>query len=124
MDAPPGIDEPRFIAAVALLERTGAGTFSIRYQDDEKPIVWIAIAGYEDDKFAVAAGLNPQKAVFNLCSEVLDGGHCNHCNRPSAFSEDFDQMLLEEMFCWYQWDPELKTFRRGCEGENKKGETQ
>jgi hypothetical protein len=28
-----------------------------------------------------------------------------------------DSMPLNESVCWYQWDPEMKTFRRGCEGD-------
>jgi hypothetical protein len=25
--------------------------------------------------------------------------------------------LVAQVVCWYRFDPELKTFRRGCEGD-------
>jgi hypothetical protein len=55
--------------------------------------------------------------VLRLCAQVVDGGRCTHCRRPTGLSEDLDAMPLDRLVCWYQWDPELATFRRGCEGD-------
>ena len=55
-------------------------------------------------------------AVFRLCDQVIDGGTCTHCNRPTGFTPDLDPMPLDDIVCWYQWDPELSEFRRGCAG--------
>lgn len=108
-------DDARMTAAVELLGRTGADEFQVRYCDEEKPVVWIAAARW-GDIWEAAAGMNPLFAVFRLCDQVIDGGHCVHCNRPTGFAAELDQMPLDKLVCWYQWDPERSTFRRGCEG--------
>jgi hypothetical protein len=112
----PPPDDPRFIAATELIGRTGAIQFQIRYSDDPPPVVWIAVAEYKGNHFETAAAMDPSRAVFRLCDQLIDGGTCTHCERPTGFSEDVDWMPLDEHICWYQWDPELATFRRGCEG--------
>jgi hypothetical protein len=110
--------DARFRAAVDMIGRTGATSFQIRYSDDEQPTVWMAVAEYqrgEGTYFDAAAGMDPLRAVLRLCELMIDGGFCTHCHKPTGFTEDFDPMPLEEAVCWYQFDPELKTFRRGCE---------
>jgi hypothetical protein len=128
------LDDPRLTAAVDLIGHTGALSFQIRYDDEKLPIIWNAVALYdvstrggyahffdtEHGKHVhakVAAGLSPTAAVFRLCDEVVDGGRCGHCNRPTGFSEDQLIMPLDDVVCWYVWDPELKIFRRGCAGD-------
>lgn len=114
--APPrGTDDPRFVAAVDLIGRTGAEQFVIRYCDEDEPLVWIAQARYHGH-WQVAAALGPVGAVLALCDSLIDGGTCQHCQRPTGFAADVDPMPLEPFICWYQWDPELRTFRRGCAG--------
>jgi hypothetical protein len=114
--APPkGTDDPRFAAAVDLLARTGADEFRIRYCDEDEPIIWIAQARWRGH-WEIAAAKHPVRAVFALCDQVIDGGKCTHCHRPTGFAEDLDPMPLPAAVCWYQWDPELATFRRGCAG--------
>lgn len=112
-------DDPILMAAVALIGRTGATQFQLRYSDDEQPVVWMAVAGYQRDgadRYQVGSGLAPREAVFSLCEALVDGGMCTHCQRPTGVSDEFDStMPLDEHICWYQYDPELKTFRRGCE---------
>ena len=110
--------DPRLVAAVDMLGRTGAEEFQIRYCDEDKPIIWIAAARWKD-RWETAAAMNPLNAVFRLCDEVIDGGTCQHCNRPTGFEPTTDPMPLEPLVCWYQWDPELKTFRRGCAGDSE-----
>jgi hypothetical protein len=110
--------DPRLAAAVSLIGHTGATGFQMRYCDEERPVVWIALAQFEKD-WECASAMNPLRAVFRLCDELFDGGTCTHCKRPTGFEPSIDPMPMSEIVCWYQWDPELKTFRRGCAGDGK-----
>lgn len=114
MTEQPPLDD-RDLAAIKLIGRTGAKEFTIRFCAEAEPIVWMALADYPDGKHAVAAALTPSSAIMHLCDELVDGGSCMHCNRPTGFTPDLGTMPMDDFFCWYQWDPELKTFRRGCE---------
>lgn len=96
-----------------LLGRTGADQFVIRFCDEDDPIVWITQAKWRGH-WQVAAAKTPLRAVFALCDQVIDGGTCTHCRRPSGFAPDLDLMPLNGLVCCYQWDPELRVFRRGC----------
>ena len=108
-------DDERFTAAVELIGRTGAEEFEIRHSpEDDPPITWTAI-GKWGKAYEVAAAMHPVEAVFRLCDQIIDGGQCNHCHKPTGFESSMDPMPLNQFVCWYQWDPELKTFRRGCE---------
>jgi hypothetical protein len=60
--------------------------------------------------------MNPLRAIFRLLDEVVDGGTCQHCHRPTGFEESMDPMPLDKLVCWYQWDPSTKKFQRGCAG--------
>jgi hypothetical protein len=107
-------EEKQLTAAVDLLGRTGAAEVRIWYCDEEKPpVVWIC-AGQWSGRWQCAAAMGPLGAVFRLCDEVIDGGACTHCHRPTGFTPDLDAMPMDDLVCWYQWDPELATFRRGC----------
>jgi hypothetical protein len=111
---PPGAaQDPRLPAAVAMLGRTGAAEFQVRYCEEEKPTVWVACARW-GKHWEAAGAMSPLRAIFRLCDEVIDGGTCQHCQRPTGFSPELDALPLGEHVCWYQWDPELATFRRGC----------
>jgi hypothetical protein len=126
----PELDE-RMTEAIKLLQRVGARDFELRYSEPEadgSPVVWIAIVGMsvhggrprgtgKINHHATASALTPESAVFGLCDDLIDGGQCTHCDRPTGFSEGFKSMPLDAAICWYQWDPEMKTFRRGCEGD-------
>lgn len=122
--------DPRFLAGVQLLERTGAHSFRIGYSpdDDGPPTVWYAVATWEQraaggyrvkgtGRSEAAAAMDGTTAVLRLCEQVIDGGDCTHCGRRTIFVADTDTDLLDELGCVYSWDPELATFRRGCEGE-------
>jgi hypothetical protein len=105
-----------FQAAVDLVGRTGAKEFQARWQDDEKPTVFMAVGKWGDNTYEVGAGMDPVTAVLRLLDQIIDGGICTHCFKPTGVSDDFERtMPLGDMFCWYQYDPELKKFRRGCE---------
>jgi hypothetical protein len=113
------LDDPRLIAAVDLIGRTGAKSFAIRYSDDEQPVVWSAVADYGDGRAEAAGALHPLVAVLRLAELLIDGGTCTHCGRPTGVHTDRvpESMPLDQFVCWYQFDPELSTFRRGCEGD-------
>jgi hypothetical protein len=125
-------DDPRMAAGIAMLGRSGAMSFQLRYDEEQDPIVWVACAEWATRRLApadpsiegsvheAAAAMTPLRAVLRLCERVIDGGVCTHCARPTAFEDDFTRSTdgpLERLFCWYVFDPELKTFRRGCEGD-------
>jgi hypothetical protein len=113
-----GVDDPRFKASLHFIRRTGATSISIRFQDDDEPVVWMVVASYPEDRHEVDAALTPLRAVLRLCERLADGGHCNHCKRPAGLDPDtYETMPLNDLVCWYQFDPELAVFRRGCEGE-------
>lgn len=132
-------DDPRFAAAVALIGRSGADTFEIRYCDEEEPTVWMAVAhwperdvgegsehvvGIMPEHYDAAGGMTPWRAVFRLCEACMDGGTCRHCGRMTAVDDKpADEILraTEDAVCWYRYDPELDTFRRQCEGAANRG---
>lgn len=115
----------RVTAVVDLIGRTGAESVQIRYCDEEKPTVWMVVAEYKRRKdrnsptmkhHEVAAAMTPDVAGLRLAERLVDGGQCTHCKRPTALSDDWQgEAPLDELICWYLYDPELKTFRRGCE---------
>lgn len=112
-----GPDDPRFHAAVDLLGRSGAETFQIRYSDDPEPVVWVVDAKWKAGR-ECAGALNPLDAILRLLEQVMDGGLCTHCHRPTGVCDDWTQeMPMTEVVCWYMYDPEMQTFRRGCEGD-------
>ena len=124
--------DPKALAGVDLLRRTGAKEFQIRYSDDEQPVVWLAVAGYRGERrnpitgkstsaehFEAAGAMDPTTAIMRLCEQLIDGGLCRHCHRRTIFNADAEPgELLDAVGCVYAWDPELKTFRRNCEGDS------
>jgi hypothetical protein len=114
--------DPRFIAGIDLIGRTGARQYQVRYSDDELPVVWFCVAIYGQGKkqiFETAAAADPVEAVLRLCTQLIDGAQCTHCKKATVFYATHDEqpIALDKLFCNYQWDPELKTFRRSCEGD-------
>jgi hypothetical protein len=120
--------DPRAMAGVDMLRRTGAQSFQLRYSDDEEPVVWVAVAAYsavnpltgkQAEHYECAGALNPTAAIMRLCEQLIDGGTCQHCGRPTIFNTDSQPGdLLNAVGCVYAYDPELKTFRRDCEGDS------
>lgn len=126
------MEDPRFVAVVDMLGRTGARDFRIGYTpaEDGTPVVWYATASWKQPVEAgklglprtvheAAAAMDPLAAVFRLAEAVIDGGVCTHCGRPTIFDPTAEPGVLEAMGCVYAWDPELATFRRGCEGDQR-----
>lgn len=123
--------EPIFVAAIDLVARTGAKSFQIRFSDDEEPTIWMAVASFmvnnqgkvvkhgRTKRHECAAAMTPVEAVLRLADQLIDGAQCSHCGRPSGVTKDWEgDMPLSNVVCWYRYDPELHTFRRGCEGDN------
>jgi hypothetical protein len=110
--------DPRFTAAVDMLGRTGMQTFRIGFSDPEEgePVVWYAVGQWLRNSEAAGA-VDPLTAVLRLCELVIDGGECAHCHRPTIFALDMNTSLLDMVGCVYAFDPELATYRRGCEGD-------
>ncbi len=101
-------------AAIKLVGRSGATGLAIGYSDEHTPPVWFAVARYGDQHEAAGA-MTPRQAVLRLLDELVDGGLCLHCHRPTGVTVDHGPQSLPEVVCWYQYDPERKTFRRSCE---------
>jgi hypothetical protein len=123
-------DMDYMVACTEFVGRLGAETFELRWSDPEElvgksPTVWFGIAGFKRPspiqrnikiwKWEVAASLQPQQAMYRLLELLVDGGQCTHCKRMTGVSDSLDTMPWNKEVCWYQYDPELKTFRRGCE---------
>jgi hypothetical protein len=109
-------------AAVQMIGRMGGAEFQLRFDDrdvdDGTPVVWSALARW-DDVWQAAGGLDPWQAVLRLLESVGDGGTCTHCGKPTAVDDSPPDALIsstESLVCWYRYDPELVTFRRQCEG--------
>ena len=100
----PLLDDARFVALVKMLGRTGAEEFSIRYCDEEQPVAWIASARW-GEVWQLSGALSPYHATFRLAESVLDGGHCRHCDRPTAIDDQPADAVLrgtEALICWYR----------------------
>lgn len=103
-------------AGIEFLRRAGAHQVQFRYSDDEAPTIWFTVFIAGNGKWDVDAGKDIEEAILRLCERLADGGQCVHCGRPSGLEySSLGTMPLNESICWYQYDPELKTFRRGCE---------
>lgn len=110
-------DEDLLGACTDLVQRVGAKSFQVRYSDDLQPVVWMAVAEFTGVPHQVAAALSPGRAAYRLVEQLVDGGRCQHCGKPSGITDDFTAtMPMGRHVCWYQYDPELRKFRRGCEG--------
>lgn len=130
------IETQRYLAAlVDLIRRTGSHQFQLRHQDDEQPVVWMAVALYPR-KSAIpdlgsagkslrhrhlaecAAGLDPIVAVYRLAEQLVDGGECVHCRRITMLWESWQTPMPKRMaghdICYHVYDPELATFTMSC----------
>lgn len=122
--------DPIMTAAIDLIGRTGAESFTLRYSEEEgQPTIWIAFALWPvaNGGYTVMSGssMQPVLAVLDLAEKITDGGTCTHCGRVTIFEADWTKPTLPPLtlggqqleHCNIQYDPELNTFRRQCEGE-------
>lgn len=110
--------DPVFLACVDMIGRSGGKSFQIRYDDEQDPIVWVAVAELRGKAWECAGGKTPAEASFRLVEALYDGGICAHCDRPAGVTLDWkSDMPLADEVCWWIWDPETAGFRRSCEGE-------
>lgn len=110
--------DPKVVAGFQLIERTGARSTSLRYSDDEEPVVWMAIAEYERggrSRYECAASVNPVEAVNRLCAQLINGGKCTHCNRTTVFERSTGVLGNPSGVCWYRWHPATQRYRRDCD---------
>lgn len=111
--------DPRFTSAISTIRRTGAKTIQVRYSDDDEPVVWFLVAHYEQDgqkAYQTAAALDPVDAALELCEQLLDGGLCTDCGRPTAFDPSLDNSAVFKLdqICWFTWRHDSETFEKGC----------
>lgn len=124
--------DPRFVAGVDMLRRTGSKDFRIGWsdEDDGPPTVWYAVATWprsglvsdrgEAIRGECAAAFDPVEAVMRLCERVIDGGTCTHCGQRTIFDPEpptggVVDDLLDAMGCRYVWNAESASFLRSCE---------
>lgn len=122
----PGTNEydARTSAAAEMLGRVGAKSFELRFSEPEEgmgpesPVVWMAIGFFEGAPPQVSAGLHPVAALEKLLEQLIDGGECQHCHKMTSFHSEIGEGMgpFASLVCAYQYDPELKTYRRSCEG--------
>lgn len=109
---------PKTLAAIELIARTGAKWTQIRYMDDETPLVWVAVAGFdpvgESGRMQVAAGFTPEHAFLALLELLIDGGKCQHCGRLTAFTPHDDKPLPFDV-CIYGWNETVQSYTRSCD---------
>lgn len=124
---PSKVLDPRFTAAIEVVRRTGATTIQVRYSDDEQPVIWFAVAGHNVGPEGVpiaaggrrawttAAALTPERAVFKLAEELVDGAQCAYCHRPSGFLADpGERTFASSLLCWWTWDQETGKYVQEC----------
>lgn len=121
------LDDPRHLALIDLFRRFGAAEFSIGYADDVFPdvTVWLTLArlhptiversGYDPTVpvYRTGSGTTIGQALEALTERMTEGAVCRHCGRPAAVEHDHGT-AWPPLICAYQWDPELKTYRRSC----------
>lgn len=111
-------EEDVLAAAVDLIGRSGGQEFQVRYDEEQDPIVWVAVAKLRGGRWECAGGKTPAEAAVRLAEEIYDEGRCAHCGRVCGVTVDWTQdMPLAKIICWQVFDPEVKRFRRSCEGE-------
>lgn len=111
-------DDPLLVAAIDMIGKSGGKSFQIRYDEEQDPTVWVAVAELRSGAWECAGGKTPAQAAVRLLAEMFDGGQCAHCGRAAGVTEDWrSDMPLADVVCWWIFDPETGRFRRSCEGE-------
>lgn len=124
--------DPRFIAALDLIRRSGALSVQVRYSDDEQPVVWMVVAEHKVDRrglptsgkaepssdhHTVGAGLNPVRAALMCAERLIDGRQCAHCLRPSALDTEEDGLNIP-FACMVRYNATVEAYEQGCAGRS------
>jgi hypothetical protein len=124
--------DPRMVAGIKLIERTGARQVQIRYSDDEQPVVWMAVGRWsvgEDgvpvasggrEHYEVMAATDPAKAVMRLADQMIDGGLCPNCHQVTTVVHDERGWPLDHVTCAWTYSAERHAYVRGCDGKGEK----
>lgn len=62
--------EARFREAIAHIRSSGMLTFQLRVNDEDDPVVWVAVARQIDGRQEVAASFDPVEAVVRLAQRL------------------------------------------------------
>lgn len=115
-------DRDKLLAAIAFIRSLGAKQVQLRYSDDEEPDIWIVVAKFNKrnrihaDEMEIDASFTPTQAALRLIERLVDGHECRFCRKRMALeATTLARMPFDQLICWYQYDPELKVIRRGCE---------
>jgi hypothetical protein len=126
--------EPELLGALNLVRRTGAKQVQVRYSDDEAPVVWIAVGGWfrgpdgvpvasgDELIYEAAAGPSPTVAMNRLLDQIVDGGVCPNCERPTGFIAKGEALppegsAMQQMCCWWTWSDQDECYGRDCDGK-------
>lgn len=100
------------VATAELVRRMGATSFAVRYSDDDRPIVWLVVAEFGSGRAEAAGAMTPELAADRLAAELLDGGSCASCGRPTAALEPGDEQFAGLPIC--AWSRQGKRYTRSC----------
>lgn len=118
MSDPDLADDPKFRAALEYVWTVLPRPLDIDFRvEGQAPTVWIVVCTYPEGRYAVEADLDHLGALLKLCERITYGSVCLYCGRPAAFDPNMLELSTKGVFCWMQWDPELRVFRRSCEGD-------
>lgn len=107
VDGIPPASQAYLTALVELIAATGSTEFQLRYDDEEEPVAWIAVAKYpgvsaipnsggagkalrRKHRAELAGALDPIMAVYRLAELLIDGGQCTTCREPTVLLESSD----------------------------------
>lgn len=114
--------DPIALGLIGWFPRLGVTDVQVRYSDDQDPVVWMAVASVRRQTggpvHEAAAALDPSEAIKRLAAQLVDGGQCAHCGKPTGFEVDWSAPTFgtDQLVCWVTYDPELKRIRLGCGG--------
>lgn len=92
------IDDDRMLAAVSLVNRSGARGFEVGYLDDTpdaRDARWWAKATYRGAALAVEDFDSPDAAADALARRILDGGQCTMCELTVVTADELVERAVE-----------------------------
>lgn len=89
--SPPLLDEDAMVAAIDLVQRSGASECTYGYLHDNVPIeeaAWWAEARYSGARIIAEGHRGPVEALEALARKLLTGAMCSHCRALIALGDD------------------------------------